>query len=448
MPESGRVPAWPGMEIEHADEGHARTTGARFEFADDGTISLSARIPESRPIARGVGSRGRWSPIDRDGESATWEGDGLTARVRDDSVLVLTASAAAEVRIDLAFEPVYVGKRLSHWAFFDEQGGLTVHPLDGAHIVVFQRHAEFQVTCRLAPGAEVWISVCPPRRPAPVRLAQSMAHEGRPKPFPDAAYPGTDLIQDAARHCQVFALHAYFWKAAPKAVRPRFGRYAGRRCSWLTEFHEPEFPDRFAALADEVREAGMDLVVYLSPKYSRAADIEAEMERVVATYPVDGLYIDGVAGNLDLRRYDRILRSARRVLGPDRVLYLNATNEPLGSPAVPLPFFDARADFVLRGDSGRAGVPREHFLRYCVSGWNVSNAVGMWCHYGSDGTPLARASGCRPRSRRRRRTGRPRAPVAAEPVGAWRTANLPRFDEPLLPRSSGPRRERERTALA
>jgi hypothetical protein len=49
------------------------------------------------------------------------------------------------------------------------------------------------------------------------------------------------------------------------------------------------------------------------------------------------------------------------------------------------PFVFAYADFVLRGEANRDGLPLEQFLRYAVSGRQISNAVGMWCHYGSMG---------------------------------------------------------------
>jgi hypothetical protein len=76
------------------------------------------------------------------------------------------------------------------------------------------------------------------------------------------------------------------------------------------------------------------------------------------------------------------MREARALLG-QRTLYLHSSSEPYGTATVYLPFVFAYADYVLTGEAGRFGVEVEPFLRYCVSGHQISNAVGMWCHYGS-----------------------------------------------------------------
>ena len=302
-------------------------------------------------------------------------------RVRADSVLVLRARRTADVAVDLSFRATYRARHRGRWMAADEAGGIGVYPLR-------PRLMTRTSSVRLEAGEEVWISAFPPRPPSAVRQSQRIAHEGRPRPYPDGAYPGRDVIEEAAAHCHVFCLHAYFWRACDPADRPRVGRYAGRRCSWRTRRHEPDDPVRFAELRAAVRERGMEFVVYLSPEHSRAPEIETEMERVIAEYDVDGLYLDGVAE--DLPTLDRVVRRTRELLGPQRILYLNATDQPFGTPRVHAPFVDAHCDFVLRGDAGRGGLSRDTFLRYAVSGRHLSNAVGVWCHYGSAGRPVLR----------------------------------------------------------
>ena len=183
-------------------------------------------------------------------------------------------------------------------------------------------------------------------------------------------------------------LHAYAWNAVPPAERPFLRRLAGRRCAWLTERHEPALPAEFARVREQVRAAGMAFVAYVSPEHSRAPDVVAEMRRMVAAHDLDGLYLDGVAH--DVLEHDRVVRAARELLGPSRILYVNVADQPLGTPSVPLWFVDSWADFVLRGASGRGGADRDSFLRYGVSGRNLSNAVGMWCWYRSSGRLVQR----------------------------------------------------------
>jgi len=43
----------------------------------------------------------------------------------------------------------------------------------------------------------------------------------------------------------------------------------------------------------------------------------------------------------------------------------------------------AYADFTLGGEAGRFGLELEQFVRYIISQHQISNSVGMWCHYGS-----------------------------------------------------------------
>ncbi len=353
---------WPGMKIVSRSDERVVTTGADWHF-DGEDAEASQRIGVERPLLRlrGIGS------CDTD--------------VRADSVLVLRARRATEIRVEVRFEPVYRARHRGRWLAADEQGGVGVYPLRS-------RLVTRTSSLRLDAGDEAWIAAFPPRERSAHREAQRIAHEGRPTPFPVGAYPGRDVIAESAAHCDVFCLHAYFWKACDPTDRPRIGRYAGRRCSWCTRHHEPEDPVRFRELRAAVREHGMEFVVYLSPEHTRAPDIAAEMERVVGEYDVDGLYLDGVSR--DLPTLHRTVSRARSILGPRRILYLNASDQPFGSPRVYAPFVDAYCDFVLRGDAGRGGLSRDTFLRYAVSGRNLSNAVGVWCHYGSAGRPVLR----------------------------------------------------------
>jgi len=353
---------WPGMSVLARTDDEVQTTGAIWRF-DGGAAEAHQRIGVERPLLalRGLSE--------------------CETEVRPDSVLVVRARRATDLAIDVLFDPVYRARHRGRWMAADEHGGVGVYPLR-------PRLVTRTSALRLEAGEEVWIAAFPPRAPSPVRQRQRIAHEGRPSPFPDGAYPGRDVIAEAARHCDVFCLHAYFWQACDRADRPRVGRYAGRRCSWRTRRHEPHDAARFVALRDAVREHGMEFIVYLSPEHSRAPDIAVEMERVVAEYEVDGLYLDGVAR--DLPTLDRVVRRAREIVGPRRILYLNASDQPFGSPRVYAPFIDAQCDFVLRGDAGRGGLSRDTFLRYAVSGRNLSNAVGVWCHYGSAGRPVLR----------------------------------------------------------
>lgn len=368
--------------VDRGGELSARSTGAHFRFDPSGSIHCSARIPAERPIARiDCGGVQAWRQVDGHDQSARFTNGKLHLEVRSDSLLRFRAESGAQLSATALFEPKYQHGIAAQRLWLDGTGGLGLYcPVTGT--ASRENPATRTVDYELEHGQELWISVLPPRPVDLRRSAMRIAHEGRPRPFPAGAYPSEAAIEEAAKHCQVFCLHAYFWKSEPRSIQGLFSRHGLRRRPWEAAKHEPHDPARFAALADCVRENGMELVVYLSPYYSASADIRGEMQRVLDQYPVQGLYLDGVADNLpDL---DRIVREARACLGSERILYLNATNQPFGSALVHCPHVDAWADFTLRGDSGRGGLPLDEFLRYAVRGQGRSNSVGMWCDYGSN----------------------------------------------------------------
>lgn len=398
--EEGR-PARLGMFLENAERlGNAvtvRTPGARFTLVDKGAVSVRGRIPVSRAVASlrfEPPPEEPWVAGDADEDRAVVTVPGVEVEIHGDSLAQVRAREPRRLIVSACFSPEYHAAKDAARLLADEQGGFGIYPVGGD--VTLSREdlrlaRETQgpphpvLVYDLARGAELWISIFPPRPADPRRLPQSIAHEGHAAPFPDAAYPSTAIVEDAARHCQIFALHAYFWEEAPDEVKPTEGKYVGRRCSWLTPRHEPADPVRWTRLVEDVHRCGMKLVVYLSPYYSTAPDIFAEMRRVLDAYDVDGFYFDGVS--MDLRRSYEVLRRAREILGDDRILYVHASSDPFRSMTLFCPTLDAYADFVLRGEAGRGGLPLDTFLRYVVSGWNLGNDVGVWCYYGSNGEP-------------------------------------------------------------
>ena len=211
------------------------------------------------------------------------------------------------------------------------------------------------------------------------KFYQSISHEGG---F-DEPYPSDEIIRSAAQHCQIFTLHSCWQTDAPGwAENPPAADYTHPK-PWATDRHVPVDPKEFGRVRDESHRQGMQFIPYLSPYFSNAPDIFAEMERVLEEYEVDGLYFDGSCGHReDFRPHYHLMRRARAILG-DRLLYLHSSAEPFSTCRVYLPFVYAYADFVLSGEAGRFGLDLGEFLRYTVSQYQISNSVGMWCHYGS-----------------------------------------------------------------
>jgi hypothetical protein len=293
----------------------------------------------------------------------------------------VTASRELPLRADASVRPTYVASVHGRVLAVDDEGGFLTFPVqpqrDGVPPATIPQTEPLALHWRIPPGREVWISALPVRPPDPALAGVRIAHEGRPGPWPDGAYPSPEVIAESAQTCRVFALHAYAWSPAPWAVRLRPGQWFLRRQQWRAPRHDPAFPDRFARVREDVRRAGMKFLVYLSPRWTTAPDLFAEATRILAEYGPDGFYVDEVAD--DLPRLDAVVRGLRKVVGPDRILYLNASDEPFGAASVAVPFVDAQCDFVLRGSHGTGGLPLRTFLRHVVSGRSTSGARGVWC---------------------------------------------------------------------
>lgn len=373
------------MSVERAtcDRGAAdvETTGALLTFREDGTIAARQRIPAARDVARftlGGAAPGPWRIEEHDAAKVVLRAGDTTATVRGDSVVILDAPRGATLSARAAFTAAYHETDHGRSILLDEVGGFGVYPVAPAA----DRSAD-ATRSPLPLTSATWLAIFPPRAADPEIEASPLAHEGRPRRLGrglDDAYPSRAVLEDAARTCRILAVHAYVWRAAPLAVRLRPGRHFLRRCEWRTPRHEPADPARFRRLLDDARALGLRVVLYVSPRHSTAPDIFGEMARIVAEHAPDGLYLDEVAD--DLPTLDSTVRRAREIVGPSRLLYLNAAAEPFGTPRVWAPFVDAHCDLVLRGSEGRDGLPLATFLRYAVSGSNTSGAAGYWCHYG------------------------------------------------------------------
>ncbi len=232
--------------------------------------------------------------------------------------------------------------------------------------------------------ASLFFHVFPPRLPNPTLAGVQIAHEGRPRSGEELPHP--DLIAAVSQQAQIFALHGYFWQEEFPEARPRFSRYRFRPNPWHSAFHEPLNEEQFRRTIEDVHNHGMRFLPYVSPRYSLSHNMLEELQRLRSLYDLDGFYVDGLRGNfLEQRSF---IRALRRQLGPNKIIYLNGSDQPFGSPRITAPFIDTHCDFVLRGDSGKGGLSRGTFLQRCVSGIGGGNQVGVWCHYGSSGWPF------------------------------------------------------------
>jgi hypothetical protein len=234
-------------------------------------------------------------------------------------------------------------------------------------------------------GDETWVSVFPPRPYNWNRAFEALEHDGGEGAN---AYPTNEQIAAAAKYCKVLTLHAGIWQDIPQDLKvklspvPRYKQYVHGSMPFAATKHVPLNMAEFIRTRDEAHRLGMKVVVYVSPFYSTAPDIYAEMRRVLSEYQLDGLYFDGIS--MDFRKSYEVITRAREILGDDRILYVHCSSDPLNDGRIYCPFIDTYADYILRGEPGVWGLKLDEFLRWTISGYNISNAVGYWCYYGSN----------------------------------------------------------------
>ena len=379
-----------GIESVRIQEGNFEilTPGVCVTLQADGVLNIRQRIGTERkllscclPAHLAPWRLARWTPF-----RCVLEGNGLNLTIQGDSVLIFAPQQHLRFTFEGHFKPHYAQEVRGNRLLLDPSGGCGFFGIPPRVTEVENLSQEcWKLTAHLARFDELWVSICPPRPLDREKFYQSIAHEGGSRD--ENGYPSNEIIRSAARHCQIFTVHERWAADAPDWVEnPPPGLGGGNYTHpkpWETDHPVPDNADEFARLRDEVRRSGMKFVVYFSPYFCSAPDLFGEMKRVLDEYQVDGLYFDGWYGKRDdFRAGYHLMRRARAILG-DRILYLHSSNEPFDTCRVYLPFVYAYADFLLSGEDNRYGLDLNEFLRYTVSGHQISNSVGMWCYYGS-----------------------------------------------------------------
>lgn len=381
-----------GLRIESATEEHGLitiiTTGAKFQIDRHGAIQCWQRIPRERRVlvVNLAPAAGPFHIVKKDGFSCTVSCPVGALTFQGDSLVILKLKQSIKARFTGLFNPAYHFEKSGKWMLMDEQGGFGVYPAaKKTTSATALLTLPWDIDYDLIAGDETWLSVFPPRPYNWNRAFEALEHDGGEGPN---AYPTNDQIAAAAKYCKVLTLHAGIWKDIPEDLKeklssiPRYKQYVHGSMPFASTTHVPLDMTEFVRVRDEAQKRGMKVVVYLSPYYSTAPDIFAEMQRVLSEYRVDGLYFDGIS--MDFRKSYAIARRARAILGDSRILYVHCSSDPLNDGRIYCPFIDTYADYILRGEPGVWGLKLADFLRWTISGYNISNAVGYWCYYGSN----------------------------------------------------------------
>ena len=376
--------AW-GMKIDDVTVAKGsiamEATGATFEFlpARD-MITCSQRIGKQRKSLAISFDQGTLAGLEVKAEDTgaviLESAGGLVAKVNCDSLLMLRSPRGTTVTCELQYEDEVNYHEGPHRVWVDRFGCVGVYPIDKASLGK-DNGAKSSPTYQMDEGGELWIAIGPPR---PYPWKESM--ELRPLwqgswETPEQAVPSDEKIESYVGRGSLLWLQSeiMLWK------------------SWHEAF-EPRLPDGLRRVIDTSHKLGLRVMVYASPFYftkgvggnetyvgENVGRYLQAVEDYLKRYPdTDGVYFDGVYGKSVKNTYI-CCRATRELIGDDRVLMIHCThNAPGGrwgrwtfNPAA-----DTWASALLRGES--FGFVSSEWLRYFVSGYNTSSAIGFVCN--------------------------------------------------------------------
>ena len=385
---------WPfDMKVEQAagtaDGIKIVTTGGVFEFRPaSGEVLLQQRIGNQRDVAilrLDPGLLMGLRVTEHDGEAVKLRSQpGLDATVTCDSVLRLDSGRAAlAVTVTGSFEPEFLRVERQGVLALDNVGGIGVYPLPQVERRPTVQKSEngFSFKEEMPSGGTLLVGVCPPREYNWKQHAEERIVHQFPQLAPGVwmsdgasprALPTDEELAAWRKYANVLVLHLEFWDG--------FG----------VRHIKPKDPARFKQVVDLAHKLGYLVLPYSSPYYYQPAmepggklrsDATAlylaEAKWLLDEYNVDGLYWDGQFN--DILQAWECIRQTRKLLGSKR-LYVHCTTMPLPYWELYCPFVDTWADYLLRGEGLAWPTVDQIYMRYTVSGYNVSNAIGELCY--------------------------------------------------------------------
>ena len=384
FPDAVTFPGHPGefgMRVEGArrtaDGVRVLTTGAEYRFTDAGQITMRQRIGRSRDLATMQATQpfGELRIEQRDDDVCVIAGDRLAFGVQGDSMICLATNRALDLTLTSAIGVKQLVSQGPHLLAIDDDGGW----------VISEDHSkQYQtVGCELgeltedtsAAGWSVSYSVGERER---VALAA----------FPPRAYRwddafnkrlvnvtgliGDDTIRFYRNYCSALLLMdaGKLYDHGREPVEGR-GPY---------QFLDPAGMRRLVGTCHSV---GMQVMCYSNTSAEGRLwfgdDSLAYFEHLRAVteqYDLDGWYFDGVFTHDPWSEAYTHMRRVRELVGEDGIIYNHCTlNAPLNRDDFYLPFIDAYATYLLRGEGQAIKGVNDPYMRWVINSYQISNAI-------------------------------------------------------------------------
>lgn len=370
-----------GMKVESAgrtgDGVRVVTTGAEYRFSDSGEIILRQRINRSRDVVsvRSEQPFGELSIERQDHDVCVIRGDDLAFGVQGDSLICLATNRALDLTLTSQVGAKHLVSQGPHLLAVDEDGGWVVSE-------DWSKRYE-TVGCKLSdppeetgePGWSVQYSVGERER---VALAAFPPREYRwNDAFNKRLVNVTGLIEDDTirfyrDYCSVLLLmdagRLYDESRTPVEGR---GPY---------EFLDPAGMRR---LVDTCHSLDMQVMCYSNTSAEGRLWFGDDslayfnhLREVTEAYDLDGWYFDGVFTHDPWSEAYVHMRRVRDLVGEDGVIYNHCTlNPPLNRDDFYLPFIDAYATYLLRGEGQAIRGVNDPYMRWVINSYRISNAI-------------------------------------------------------------------------
>jgi hypothetical protein len=386
-----------GMTVEDVDVHHdslvVRTTGAEFIFEPGASrLRLRQRLGmrrESAVVNFAAGSL-EGLAVERRAPGVVMlaaRGGDFVARINGDSLLMMRDARGLSLGFELAFAPLSAHETGGDFLLMDEYGALgCFHASTGP--LAFETSIEDAVTATAGPDEILWLSVGPPR---PFPWQQSLRDRVCWHWSMETGYPTDDQIREWSRRGNILLQQSevMLWKDWSLRFIPRDGlgefKRVNRTCEALGMRNIVYTSPLYFLMGTGLEAQAMNSFEHFAETGFSPGDLRGlnwpifihEIAKVMAEYKPDGLYFDGIYGNV-VRTYI-VARKARQIVGEDGLLEFHATYTPPGG-GVYLPQIDTYFDFILRGEGCEAQYTNADYLRYFVSTYNISNSIGVLCN--------------------------------------------------------------------
>ncbi len=392
-----------GMRVESVAEQSGAytvtTTGARVVLdLAAGTIALHQRIGVERPLAEiYLGGPVSGCSVSHDGPGfarIVLESPRATLRVNGDSLCLIQLHDGGALSVKRFIEPGWHNTWQGNHIVADELGAFALYSTDYAVKDGFDPYGETLAVYPLAADGVLGVGVCPPR---PYDWEKSLHQQVLWHWSAECGYPSDEALKSWTPYGNMVLLQSevLLWKDWNLDFVPRLGAA------------------EFERVRNTIHELDMPFIVYTSPYFflkGTAQESKAEnqtpgvcpgevkngenmplfleaIRRVMRDLKPDGLYFDGQYNENPAALY-ALARHSREIVGDAGLLEWHST-AALGSwnGLMFMPHADAYTDYQLRGEASESWYDNFEYLRFFVSGYNISNAIGVLCNNMSQDTP-------------------------------------------------------------